>query len=85
MGIGPWAQGELIRDIEKAERARFRRALTVEEKYLNLLIREKKETGGIMRGDLEGAFRRIRSKIAPKPKKTKAKRPGVMTEACHGF
>lgn len=74
MGIGPWAQAELIRDIEKAERARFRRALAREEKYLRSLI-DSRTAGGIMRGDLEGAFHRIRSRLAPvkpKPEKPKA-------------
>ena len=83
MRIGPWAQGELIRSIEKAERARFRRVLAREEKYLQSLIGSK-IAGGIMRGDLEGAFHRIRSKIAPKPPKP-AKKPGPGDEAYHGF
>lgn len=81
MGIGPWAQGDLIRDIERRERSRFRRALAREEKYLNLLIRKHKETGGIMRGDLEGAFHRIRASVSPKPPKAKQK----SLEAIHGF
>lgn len=73
MGMGPWAQGDLIRDIEKAERARFRRALAREEKYLRSLITSR-TAGGIMRGDLEGAFGRIRSRITPgRPKAEKSK------------
>lgn len=31
MGIGPWAQADLIRDIERRERARFRRAIKAAE------------------------------------------------------
>lgn len=84
MGMGPWAMADLIRDIEKRERARFRRQLAREEKYLRKLINSK-SAGGIMRGDLEGAFHRMRSGIAPKPPKAKAKRPGPMDEAYHGF
>jgi hypothetical protein len=34
MGIGPWAQGDLIRDVQKTERARFRRAVRRELKLV---------------------------------------------------
>jgi hypothetical protein len=68
MGIGPWAQADLIRDVEKAARARFRRALSREEKYLRSLVGST-TAGGVMRGDLEGAFHRMRTAISPKPRK----------------
>lgn len=85
MGMGPWAQGDLIRDVEKNERARFRRALAREEKYLRMLITSK-SAGGIMRGDLEGAFHRIRSKIAPKPPRAAKRTKGNgYAEAEMGF
>ncbi len=65
MGIGPWGMSELMRSVEHTERARFRRALVREEKYLRSLIGSK-TAGGIMRGDLEGAFHRMRRSISPK-------------------
>jgi hypothetical protein len=57
--------GDMIRLTERQERARFRRLLNREEKYLRKLIYSK-SAGGIMGGDLEGAFSRIRTGIIPK-------------------
>lgn len=45
--------------IRKAEKA-----ITREEKYLYKLLRAK-NTGGIMAGDIEGAFIRLRSALEP--------------------
>lgn len=64
MGLGPWAQGQLIRDVKRAERAKFRRLLTREEKYLQSLIRSK-TAGGVMCGDLKARF--IASALASHP------------------
>lgn len=54
--------GELVRAAETSQRARFLRLLSREEKYLHKTI-DAPNTGGIMHGDLEGAFSRIRSSL----------------------
>jgi len=40
------------------------RAISREEKYLQKVLRAK-NTGGVMAGDIEGAFHRIREALAP--------------------
>jgi hypothetical protein len=57
--------GDLVRLAERQMRARFLRLLTREEKYLRKLVHSK-SAGGVMQGDLEGAFSRIRSGTKPK-------------------
>lgn len=62
MGIGPWALGDAMRDVEAAERARFRRLLKREQ---NRLLEGRAPS----RSDLVAAFDRIRAGLAPKLQK----------------
>lgn len=45
--------------------ARAAKAIDREEKYLNKLLRSK-TAGGVMAGDIEGAFHRLRTALEPK-------------------
>jgi hypothetical protein len=72
MGMGPWAQGDMIRDVQKVERARFRRLL---QRELNGLLAGPAPS----RSSLVAAFDRMKAGINPKPRKEKlkAERPSV--------
>jgi hypothetical protein len=64
MGIGPWQQGEMVRDVERAERARFRRAINRERKYLHSII------GNICSRDILDACDRLMAATKPKDRKS---------------
>lgn len=79
MGIGPW--GDLIRDIERRERARFRRAIKREFDFLH----SKLHPGRVCSRDIIEACERLEAATRPKKPKKAGKPPRVMTEAYHGF
>lgn len=66
MGLGPWAQSELHREIansvRSAERARFRRLLNRESAALYALKCRRRLTAG----DIEDALGRIHAGISPR-------------------
>lgn len=79
MGMGPWAQGDLIRDIEKAERARFRNMVRRE-------LRAVEEANARTLDGGEQAFHRMLAKITPKkPKAAKRVKSKGYVEAEMGF
>lgn len=68
MGIGPWAQGDLIRDIERRERARFRRAIKREFDFLH----SKLHPGPVCSCDIIEACDRLAAATRPAwPKATR--------------
>lgn len=69
MGIGPWAQADLMRGIERSERARFRRAVQVE---LSKLERDKRVL--LPDNEMIAMLERIKSKVTPTKREPKAKR-----------
>lgn len=62
MGIGPWAQGDLIRDIQREERARFRRLIRKEQKTMTF-------APSIKQFQLRAMFDRLLDATAAKRKK----------------
>jgi hypothetical protein len=68
MGIGPWAQGDLIRDTQRAERARWRRAI----KRARIEMRAERRVGHAMEV-FEQALDRMELKITPRKPKSKFK------------
>lgn len=81
MGIGPWQQAELIRDIRKVERDRLRRIVQVE---IARLVGDKRVL--LPDNEMIAMLDRIKSKITPpKPKPKVSRKPHVLTGACHGF
>jgi hypothetical protein len=56
------AAAEAALSAERAEVERLLSAMDREEAYLHRMIDASEENGGIMHGDLEGAFHRIRDK-----------------------
>lgn len=65
MGIGPWAQGEMIRGVERTERARFRRAINRESKFLHSKLIE-----GVCSRDILDACERLMAATKPKDQKS---------------
>lgn len=78
MGIGPWAQGDLIRETRVLERTKFRRAIDREVRGLNTCYGGK---ATIPTHEVRMAFERLRvrtltpKKAIPKPKTVPARRP----------
>jgi hypothetical protein len=69
MGLGPWAQGDLIRDIQRTERNRFKRAVKREFDFLH----SKLHPGPVCSRDIIEACERLeaaaRPKVAPQDKR----------------
>lgn len=55
--------GEMVKQAEGNMRRRYRRALAREELYLRKLVTNR-TAGGVMQGDIEGAFHRLRSALS---------------------
>jgi hypothetical protein len=60
MGMSPWAQAYFAREIERSERARFRRILN------RINIRLVNEMPPFYQNDIEAALDEARSKITPR-------------------
>ena len=66
MGLGPWAQGELIRDIRRAERNRFHRLIHSARMEMHRRVRV-----GCERDIFGEVLDNLKGKITPKMRKAK--------------
>ena len=66
MGMGPWAQADFARDIERRERARFRRILAMVAKRLSA------EIPPFYQNDIELILQEAKDKIAPRAERATA-------------
>ncbi len=83
MGIGPWAQGELMRGVQKTERARFRRILKAGWKELDQAMGLGQPSHVMAKRTLnpssaavciKSAFTRMSNRITPKKRVEKPKK-----------
>jgi hypothetical protein len=64
MGLGPWAQGELIRDVQRAERQRFHRLI-----FAARMEMHRRVPRGKARTDFGEVLDNLKTKITPKRKR----------------